>query len=142
MAFVHGNVVETLPWVVGRPRFALVVAYMETLFKLLYEWRIGLCVKVAGYDEWFAVFLCNILNYAYRSHKVGFGEREVGCGKHVVVKFSHEQSTCFLTSGQRMLFGSYGTLAREYADAVLATVETDGRSIRGIIAHVVGYLAQ
>ena len=27
IAFVHGNVVETLTWVVGRPRFALVVAY-------------------------------------------------------------------------------------------------------------------
>ena len=41
-----------------------------------------------------------------------------------------------------MLFGSYGTLAREDADAVLAAVETYGRSIRSIVAHVVGYLAQ
>ena len=72
---------------------------MEAFLKLFYEWRIGLGVKVTGYDEWFAVFLCNILNYAYRSHKVGFGQREVGCSKYVVVKFCHEQCTCLLTSG-------------------------------------------
>ena len=66
----------------------------------------------------------------------------MSCCKYVVVKFSHEQRTCFLASGQRMLFGSYRTLAREDADAVLATVETDGRSIRSIVAHVVGYFAK
>ena len=142
IAFVHGNVVETLTWIVGRPRFALVVAYVEILLKLLYEWRIGLGVKVAGNDKRLVAFLCNVLNYAYRSHKVGFGEREMGCCKYVVVKFSHEQRTCLLASGQRMLFGSYRTLAREDADAVLAAVETDGRSIRSIVAHVVGYLAK